>query len=759
MARGDGDKRSLTEKVAAAIVRGRFFVVAGWFLAAIAALQLLPSIEEGGRQSIRGLVPADSRAIQAEVDAFERFGTPLLSRTQIVQRDPDGLSAYERGRIYLRAISINRGLYEDPALKRIGAALPVVNSFNIFPQGEDGTTAVTYLFFLPEHSPTDRTRSALAFGEEIAQDGDGYAGVTGAVPGRIAQGNLIKEHLSNVELLTVALVALIVGIHFRSVAAPLVTLAAAWVAYTLTIHTIPWVVGQLGFSVPNELEPVIVVLLLGIVTDYSIFFMDGAQNRLAQDEDRLTAARLSTSSLLAIIVVAGLTVAAGTAALIVASLDIFSALGPGLALTVMIGLLVSITMVPAVIGILGRFLFWPAKPRSHSERRTGPIRQAFQRRYRDRRMASIVGIATLLLLVLSALLVTSMSLGFSVVGDLPPDSEPRVAASAAARGFAPGVVSPLMLVLESEGIGEKEDELSQLEELIEDRPGIAGVVGPEEVVALSRVLRRAPNVPRLGAGGREAAEIALRAVISEDGNAARFLIMFDRPPLSGEGVQIYDDLRKGLFPLLQQTRLGRVSIGFAGDTAIAHEMISKTIEDLKRVALAVFVVDLIILALFLRAIVAPLYLMLASLLGFAASLGFTTLFFQVVLGGGSFSFFVPFAASVLLVSLGSDYNIFLVGSIWRTGKDAPLVDAMTVQAPAASRAIAVAGVTLAASFAILGVVPLGLFRQFAFAMAAGLLIDTFLVRPLLVPSIVTIFGETSRWPSGAIQKAKRRRER
>lgn len=736
---------SRADRFAAGVVKWRYLVVVGWLLAALGAFQFLPSIGEQTGHSVRGLVPEDSEAVQVEIEAFERFGTPLLSRTQVVQRNPEGLTPFERARIYLRAISVNRGLYPD--LERIGAALPVTNSFEIFPHAENATTAITYLFFLPEHSPTKQERAAQAFAQKIADEGDSLVGVTGAVPGRLAQGRILKEHLSRVEALTVGLVALIVGLHFRSLAAPIATLIAAGVAYAITVRAIPWGVGLFDLSVPAELEPVIVVLLLGIVTDYSIFFIDGARGPLAAGRDKLDAAREATGSIVTIIFVAGLTVAAGTAALVVASLDIFSALGPGLALTVIVGLLVSITMVPATIAILGKAMFWPFRPRAHKTREEGALSRALRARYKNRLMAAIIGLLTASLLAGAALLIPRMSLGFSVVGALPDGSEPKVAAAAAAKGFAPGIISPLMLVLESEGIGDKEDSLLQFEDLLEKREGIAGVVGPEEVVSLANVLRRIPEVPRSGRDGRQVAELALRAVVSEDNDAVRFLLIFDQPPLTGSAIEIYQDLRREMYPLLQRTQLGRVSINFAGDTAIASEMVSRTVEDLKRVAVAVFLVDLILLALFLRALVAPIYLMLASMLGFASTLGATTLFFQVILGEDSLSFFVPFAASVLLVSLGSDYNIFLVGSIWKKAVGTPLVDAMEVQAPAASRAIAVAGVTLAASFAVLAVVPVDIFRQFAFAMAFGLLVDTFVVRPLLVPALVTMFGERSRWPS------------
>jgi RND superfamily putative drug exporter len=748
----------VAERFADGVVRWRYVVVVGWLLLAFGAFQFLPSIEEGGGHSVRGLVPEDSVAVQTEIEAFKKFGTPLLSRTQVVQRNPEGLTPFERARVYLRAISLNRGLYPD--LDRIAGALPVTNSFEVFPQKEESTTAITYLFFLPEHSPTKQDAAAHAFARKIEDRGDSLVGVTGAIPGRLAQGRLLKEHLSSVEILTVALVALIVGVHFRSMAAPIATLTAAGVAYAITVHVVPWVVGLLDLSVPAELEPVIVVLLLGIVTDYSIFFIDGSRDPLASGQNKLQAARHATSSIVTIIFVAGLTVAAGTAALSVASLDIFSALGPGLAFTVVVGLLVSITMIPATIAILGKAMFWPFGPREHRARKEGAIRRKMNQRYRNRRMAAVVCAVAVLLLAGSAVFISDMSLGFSVVGALPDDSEPKIAAEAASAGFAPGVISPLMLVLQSEGIGNKEQRLVEFEDLLEQRPGIAGVVGPEEVVSLARLLRRVPQIEReRGSGGEEAAEIALRAVVSEDNNAARFLLIFDQPPLTGSAIDIYKDLREDMFPLIQQTQLGRVGIRFAGDTAIAYEMISRTIDDLKRVAVAVFLVDLFLLALFLRAIVAPLYLMLASMLGFAATLGATTIFFQFVLDGDSLSFFVPFAASVLLVSLGSDYNIFLVGSIWRKARKTPLVDAMEIQAPAASRAIAVAGLTLAASFAILAVVPVDIFRQFAFAMSFGLLLDTFVVRPFLVPALVTMFGELSRWPSPARRGEQQEEER
>jgi len=107
---------------------------------------------------------------------------------------------------------------------------------------------------------------------------------------------------------------------------------------------------------------------------------------------------------------------------------------------------------------------------------------------------------------------------------------------------------------------------------------------------------------------------------------------------------------------------------------------------------------------------------------------------------------VPFAAGVLLISLGSDYNVFVAGRIWDEARRRPVRDAVAVAAPAASRTITTAGVALAASFAMLALIPLEQFRQIALAMALGVIIDAIAVRSLLVPALVALFGRVGMWP-------------
>jgi RND superfamily putative drug exporter len=131
----------------------------------------------------------------------------------------------------------------------------------------------------------------------------------------------------------------------------------------------------------------------------------------------------------------------------------------------------------------------------------------------------------------------------------------------------------------------------------------------------------------------------------------------------------------------------------------------------------------------------------------AATLGIAALVFGRLGGDSDTTYYVPFAAAVLLLSLGSDYNVFVVGRIWQELRRRPLTEAVAHATPRASTAITIAGIALALSFALLALVPLAPFREFAFVMAVGVLLEAFVVRPVLVPALIVLFGRWSWWPA------------
>jgi RND superfamily putative drug exporter len=319
---------------------------------------------------------------------------------------------------------------------------------------------------------------------------------------------------------------------------------------------------------------------------------------------------------------------------------------------------------------------------------------------------------------------TEIDLGFTAIRGLPADAEERRAAQAASEGFAPGILAPLIILVEGDGQLPRED-LQRLEGSIERQPGVAAAIGPGDEVA-----RRVPEL-----------------VVSDRAPAVRYLVILENDPHGGPAIDAFEALEERMPGLLDEAGLAEARVGFAGETAFAAETVGTILDDLARIGVAALLANLLLLALFLRALVAPLYLLAASGLALAASLGLTALLFQEGLGYGELTYFVPFAVAVLLLSLGSDYNIFVVGQIWREAEVRPLRDAVAVAAPRASGAINVAALALAGSFAALALIPLRSFREFAFAMSVGILLDAFLVRSVLVPALVSLFGETSWWPA------------
>jgi RND superfamily putative drug exporter len=229
------------------------------------------------------------------------------------------------------------------------------------------------------------------------------------------------------------------------------------------------------------------------------------------------------------------------------------------------------------------------------------------------------------------------------------------------------------------------------------------------------------------------------------GDAARYLLVFTSEPTEAPGLDTLRRVQHDLPSLLQSAGLSDASTGFAGESALGVETVEAIDRSLWRIALGAAFVNLVFLAVFLRAVVAPLYLLAASALGLAATFGLTTTVFHA-LGYGGLPYYLPVAVGVLLVSLGSDYNLFVVGRIWQEAERRPLREAIAFAAPRASRAITVAGLALALSFVLLALVPIEPFAVLAFAMAVGILIDAFLVRTLLVPALIALVGHAGWWP-------------
>ncbi len=714
-------------------------IIAAWIAAAVVAVMFLPDFGAASGFGLIQLVPSNTPALRAQATEQRLFGSSLAdSPALVVEHSQRSIPTATLVRIGRQAQVVDGSHPAAAPPDQPSFALPLVNVPGLISTAQvPATTAVTFLFFPSAALSGDITVGADRYAAATPRPPGASVGVTGPVPAQITEGNLIENALVVLEIVTVLVIAVLVGVIFRSPVAPLVPLAGAGVSYMVARHVLGWGAHLLGVEIPSQLAPIMIVLILGVVTDYSVFTLTGVRARLGAGERRSIALRNSSSRVVPLVIAAALTVAAGTIALIGANLDFFHAVGPGMAVAVIISGLVSISFVPALVGVLGRLTFWPHLPRRPANPSTREVERGGARRIVARLVGRRWAAAITVVVCVAALLVgasglTHARLGTNVITGLPSSSGPRQAADAAAAGFGPGIVGPTTLILQGRGVASQAAALGRLEAAIRRSPGVSAVVGPGEL-------------PLNFAGS---------AFTTSSGNAVRLFVVLRDDPYDSAAIGSFTGLQQRMPRVVSGAGLRSATIAWSGATPAAADAVAATNTDIWRVALLAALLMSLVLMVYFRAVPAPLLLIASSALGLAASLGVFVVVFQGPLGYPDVTFFVPVTAGVLLVSLGADYSVFVMGRIWEESRGRDMAAAVEAALPRASRAVSIAAVTLAASFAVLALVPVQPFREFAFIMGVGVLIDAFLVRSFLLPALLVLAGPRAFWPH---RKAGRRR--
>ena len=482
----------------------------------------------------------------------------------------------------------------------LAGAFPLPNTAGLLAgTAEHSTTIVTFLYFRPGTSFGQQTAGANEYARwYLNQPADHVIGVTGPIPAEYAQSQIIQDHVFWVELATVLAIALILGLRFRSVGAPLAALACAGTAYVLAVRIVAWTAQRMGISLPPDLDPVLVVLLLGVTTDYSVFFLDGMRARLAEGVPRVRAARLATAEFAPIIAAAGLIVAAATASLAVARTDLLRAFGPGLALTVLTAMVVSMTLEPALMAVFGGLLFRrvPLRLQRPGVRDPGAPRAGFTaaRFAAARPMALLIAAVGIAGLLAAAWTARDLHLGSPLIRELPASATAVRASTAASDGFAPGILSPTEILVIGPGVTRQTRALARLQQELATQPGVAELAGPASF----------PGAPAgsggSGGSGSAGTVASLNPMLAASGGAARFALVEKTEPLDATAISRIRALRGRLAALGRSAGLSGVRFEVAGQTALIADSIDAVVADLGRVALAIVVVTLILLVLFLR---------------------------------------------------------------------------------------------------------------------------------------------------------------
>ncbi|MEJ6488411.1 efflux RND transporter permease subunit [Leucobacter sp. USCH14] len=689
-----------------------------WFAGAGAGGPLFGKVDEVSSNDQTTYLPssADATAVRDVQDEF--LGSDSIPAIVVFSSNDGGELADDQ----LRAI--DAAASDAATLPGIGdESSPAIPS-------EDGRAVQ---LFVPIDADAEVTEVVEHLGETLRADAP--EGVDVHVTGPAGFTADLAAGFAGIDgiLLLVALLAVLVilVIVYRSLLLPLIVLSTSLFALCVALFVI-WHLADAGvLLLSGQTQGILFILVIGAATDYSLLLVARFREELRVAQDRGAAIIAAIKGSFEPILASGGTVIVGLLCLLLSDLKSNSTLGPVAAIGIVFAMLAALTLLPALLFAFGRAAYWPRRPKFEPElvaAENGMPTRGLWRRLAEviRRHPRPIWIVTTVVLALGAVGVTQLQASGIPQSDLVVgQSEARDGQAVLGEHFPGGSGSPAYILVD-------EDRLQQTADTVLAHDGIDSVAVTAESSPSGTVPVTEDGLQAFGPPGTPAPEptvedgkVLLQATLSDaaDSDAAAETITSLRGELEGTSALI------------------------GGVTATAVDTNQASIHDRNLIIPLVLVVILVILMLLLRSILAPVLLILTTVLSFGTALGVAALVFNHVLDFPGADPAVPLYGFVFLVALGIDYNIFLMTRVREESRLHGTREGILRGLTITGGVITSAGLVLAATFAALSVIPILFLVQIAFIVAFGVLLDTFIVRSLLVPALSTDIGRAIWWPS------------
>ncbi|MFD2675261.1 MMPL family transporter [Gulosibacter bifidus] len=559
--------------------------------------------------------------------------------------------------------------------------------------------------------------------------------VTG--PAGFAAG--IAQGLASIDglLLVVALAAvlLILLVVYRSALLPIVVLSTSMFALCVALLVVWWLAKAEIVTLSGQTQGILFILVIGATTDYSLLYVARFREALRRTRNIREATTSAWKGALEPIVASGGTVIAGLLCLLLSDLKSNSTLGPVTAIGIVFAMIAALTLLPAALQLLGRAAFWPVIPKFEPEvveaEHGMPTRGLWARIARTVQIRPrVIWVAVTLVLLIGSFGVLQLRAhGVPQSEMVTGENEARDGQIALGEHFPGGSGSPVYVVTEEGKLVEvaqkllAHDGVDQLTAASSESP--AGVV-PVTEDGPAPLDPRMPDVPPLTVVD---GQVLIQATLTD-------------PADSDAASQTVRDIT---------AELGDTAM-VGGVTATSIATTDAAVHDSYLIIPVILGVIMLILMALLRSILAPILLIATTVLSFGTALGVSALVFNHVFGFSGSDPAVPLYAFVFLVALGIDYNIFLMTRVREEAKEHGTRSGILRGLVITGGVITSAGIVLASTFAALSVVPVLFLLQVAFIVAFGVLLDTFVVRSLLVPALGYDIGPAIWWPSPLAKK-------
>jgi RND superfamily putative drug exporter len=722
-------------------IRFRYFIIAFWIIAGALCIALFPSLGSAVNTDNSSFLPSSEPSVHA-LNLAAPFQPTNDTTGTLVVLGTSKLSSSDQQAV----TNLQQKVAKDDHV------------VSVSDQGlsQDGRVDKAQVIFNVQTSSTDASPTVAAVRSTMSNFKlpSGLSSyLTGQLPSAVDNQNSQAHAQKLTEDLSVLIILIMLIIVFRAVAAPLVTLLPAiWVL--LMSGAIIAEISKAGLQVSTITQTMLTVLLLGAGTDYGLFFIMRVREEMADGASPHRAIEQAGRYVGESITFSAGTVIVALVTLLLASFGLYSGLGPALALGVFLMLLAALTLMPALLAVFGRAVFWPR-----------PVRRAkaegMYAKLADKVIAHpvvtlVCGVVFLVALGVFTFGYTSAGFGGQTTG--PDGSQSAHGTNVINAHYPPAVANPTqVLMVWKSSVWKNLSQPSTAENNLAKKSVFASVTGPfdpngtkltpSQLSSLYSELGPPGKLPATEPAGQYELYRAEAQFISADGKTVQYYTSLKAgSPSSTAALNATPAVRSAVISV--QHSAGAADSGAAGLAPSSYDVSSVSQSDLTTIVPVVIVLLALLLGLLLRSAIAPLYLVATVLLSYFAALGLSVLLFQVAGGQSGLNFVLPFLLFVFLMALGEDYNILVMSRIREEAHESPLRAAVRTACHHTGPTVTSAGLILAATFGVAGVTGATTqIKELGTAIALGVLIDTFLVRTLMVPAIVVLCRRWNWWPS------------
>jgi RND superfamily putative drug exporter len=742
------------------VVRFRYAIIMIWVVAAVASVAALPTLSSVVKTEQSTFLPSSSPSLKAQ-KMYLRFNhqsnnlapLTLVAVLPVVPASPLGRSQYLANQ------------FAVTALERQIRQFPHVVSVQDFGTSPDGLARQALIL-------ADVPLGGGGTGDVlITRIRSTFAAASGGIhyhlAGGLAQNYDIQQQTKDsntmITYLSYAVIIVLLLFAFRALLAPVVTLITAALALLISG---PVIAESTHLNVPVSVitEAALIVLLLGAGTDYCVFLLSRMREEIQNGLTPRDAVARAVATVGESITFSAFTIIAALCTLLLAQYGIYQSMGPALAIPIGIMLLAALTLLPALLAVFGRAVFWPAHPRPTREHRDGVWARTAGRLITFPRLTLAVGILLFGGLALGRI-GASPTGGFA--GSVPSTTDSGKGEQALIAHFPAAAAQPEIAILSfKSSLWLDAQPAATAQGMLSANPLFRAVSGPfgadpfftgSSIAHLVKTLGppdRLPPEQPAGIRMKPAAYNAYRALaqfFTPDGKMVQFVTTPVRNNVDNQtDLNDVPALRSAVQAVARQ--VGADKSGVYGLLPVAYDVSQTSSADMQRLIPIVAVLILLLLAIVLRSLVAPLYLVISVVLSYMAALGLAGIAFVHIVGRPNLWFVLPIVMFIFLMALGSDYNILVMSRIREEAQHYPLAEAVKRAIGATGTTVTTAGLILGGTFAAFGVAaPAGDLgegmRNMGYGIAAGILLDTFFVRTLLVPAAVVLIGRRNWWPS------------